>query len=69
MRTVWLSDVYTPQAVVDGAAELVGSDERAMLRAVAKAAVRRRRRFRSRMRRLPGAKCGSRCAAEMGSFN
>jgi len=33
-----LGEVYTPQAVVDGAAELVGSDERAMLRAVAKAA-------------------------------
>jgi hypothetical protein len=30
--------VYTPQVVVDGAAELVGSDERAMLRAVGKAA-------------------------------
>jgi hypothetical protein len=33
-----LSDVYTPQAVVDGTTELVGSDERGMLRAVAKAA-------------------------------
>jgi hypothetical protein len=33
-----LGEVYTPQAVVDGAAELVGSDERAMLRAVGKAA-------------------------------
>jgi len=33
-----LSDVYTPQAVVDGAAELVGSDAGAMVRAVTKAA-------------------------------
>lgn len=33
-----LSGVYTPQAVVDGAAELVGSDHRGMLRAVAQAA-------------------------------
>jgi hypothetical protein len=33
-----LSEVYTPQAVVDGAAELVGSDERSLERAVAKAA-------------------------------
>jgi len=33
-----LAEVYTPQAVVDGAAEFVGSDERAMLRAVEKAA-------------------------------
>ena len=33
-----LSDVYTPQAVVDGAAELVGSDGRAMLQAITKAA-------------------------------
>jgi hypothetical protein len=33
-----LGEVYTPQAVVDGGAELVGSDERGLLRAVAKAA-------------------------------
>jgi hypothetical protein len=33
-----LSDVYTPQAVVDGAAELVGSNAGAMVRAVTKAA-------------------------------
>jgi hypothetical protein len=33
-----LGEVYTPQAVVDGAAELVGSNERAMLKAIAKAA-------------------------------
>jgi hypothetical protein len=34
-----LSDVYTPQAVVDGAAEMVGSDERKLTQAVARAAV------------------------------
>jgi len=33
-----LDDVYTPQAVVDGAAQLVGSDEGGLKRAVAKAA-------------------------------
>ena len=33
-----LSDVYTPQAVVDGAAQLVGSDGRGMLQAITKAA-------------------------------
>ena len=33
-----LSDVCTPQAVVDGAAQLVGSDGRAMLQAITKAA-------------------------------
>jgi hypothetical protein len=33
-----LSSVYTPQAVVDGAAQLVGSDERGLTRAIAQAA-------------------------------
>jgi hypothetical protein len=33
-----LSDVYTPQAVVDGAAQFVGSDARGLEQAVAKAA-------------------------------
>lgn len=33
-----LDDVYTPQAVVDGAAQLVGSDERGLRRDVAQAA-------------------------------
>jgi hypothetical protein len=33
-----LGEVYTPQVVVDGAAELVGSDERGLTRAIAKAA-------------------------------
>lgn len=33
-----LDDVYTPQAVVDGAAQLVGSDERGLRRAVEQAA-------------------------------
>ena len=33
-----LSDVYTPQAVVDGAAELVGSDEHGLAKAIARAA-------------------------------
>jgi len=33
-----LSDIYTPQAVVDGAAEMVGSDERKLTSAVEQAA-------------------------------
>lgn len=36
-----LDSVYTPQAVVNGAAEMVGNDERAVTRAVARAAASR----------------------------
>ena len=40
VRRFGLDSAYTPQAVVDGSTQFVGSDERAMLAAVSKAAAR-----------------------------